>query len=101
MKMPRPPDRGRIAGPASLAGLISACRRVRRVKHQRVAVHAIAQAGRLRSVVEDVAEMAAAAAAMHLRACHAKRPVLGGADGVVQRLIEAWPACAALELGLG
>ena len=37
------------------------------------AVHAVAQTGRLRTVVEDVAEMAAAAAAVHGRAHHAER----------------------------
>src|SRR5262245_57915142 len=43
--------------------------------------------------------MAAAAPAMHLRAQHAPAAVRGGADGVVERLIEAGPASAAVELG--
>src|SRR5215469_10752618 len=68
---------------------------------QRETVHAVAQAGRLRTVIEDVAEMAAAAAAMYLRAQHAEGPVRGGADRVLERLVEARPAGAALELGLG
>ena len=42
------------------------------LERQRDAVHAIAQAGRLRPVVEDVAEMAAAAAAMDRGADHAE-----------------------------
>src|SRR6478609_4183912 len=41
----------------------------------RDAVHAVAQAGRLRAVVEDVAEMAAATAAMHFGAHGAEREV--------------------------
>jgi len=52
------------------------------MKHQRKTVHAIAQAGRLRSVVEDVTEMAAAAAAMNLGAQHPEGAVFGLADGV-------------------
>src|SRR3954447_19848250 len=80
--------------------LTSACRRLRRVEHQRKTVHAVAQAGRLRAVVEDVAEMAAAAGAMDFGAQHAEGPVLGLADGVFQRLPETRPAGAALELGV-
>src|SRR5579883_1528488 len=71
------------------------------MKIQGKAVHAVAQAGGLRPVVEDVAKMPAAAAAMHLRSQHPEGTVLGDADGVVERLIEARPAGAALELGLG
>src|SRR5271169_5206383 len=70
------------------------------MKHQRVAVHAVAQSGRLRPVVEDVTEMAAAAAAMHFGPRHAEGPVFGFADRIVERLVEARPAGAALELGL-
>src|SRR4051812_49210694 len=61
-------------------------RRRRRFEHQRKAVHAVTQTGRLRSVVEDVTEMAAAAAAVDFGAQHAEAAVLGLADGVVQRL---------------
>src|SRR5689334_1663707 len=42
--------------------------------------------------------MAAAAAAMHLGACHAKGAILGLAHRIVERLVEARPAGAALEL---
>src|ERR1700744_1928551 len=100
--MPRPNDRGTIAGQATLAGRdmnISARLRRRRVEHQRKAVHAVAQACRLRAGVEDVAEMAAATAAMDLGAQHAEGAVLRLADRVLKRLIEARPAGAALELG--
>src|SRR2546430_13240687 len=71
------------------------------MEHEAKAVDAIAQAGRLRSVVEDMAEMAAAAAAMHLSACHAEGAVLGLAERIFQRLIEARPAGAAFEFGVG
>src|SRR5689334_16037926 len=105
MKKPRSDDRGTFAGRATIAGCFrpapSARLRPRRMEHQREAVHAIAQAGRLRAVVEDVAEMAAAAAAMHLGAQHAEGTVLGGADGVFERLVEARPAGPAFELGIG
>src|ERR1700736_2785272 len=103
MKIPRPNDRGTIAGQATLAGRdmkVSARLRPRRMKHQRETVHAVAQARRLRAVVEDVAEMAAAAAAMYFGAQHAEGAVLGLADRVLQRLIEARPAGAAFELGV-
>src|SRR6202020_2630239 len=70
------------------------------MKYQRKAIHAVAQAGRLRPVVEDVAEMAAAAAAMNFGPQHPEGAVLGLADRVVERLIEARPAGAALEFGL-
>src|SRR4051794_36188899 len=76
-------------------------RRCRRMEHQRKTVDAIAQARGLRAVVEDVAEMAAAAAAMHFGAQHAKGAVLDLADGIFDRLVEARPAGAALELGVG
>src|SRR6516225_3187527 len=71
------------------------------MKIQRKAVHAVTQARRFRPVVEDVPEMAAAAAAMHLGPHDAEGAVFGGADGIVERLVEAGPAGAALEFGLG
>src|SRR2546430_5780145 len=71
------------------------------MEHEAKAVDAIAQAGRLRSVVEDMAEMAAAAAAMHLGGGHAEGAVLGLAERIFQRLIEARPAGAAFEFGVG
>src|ERR1700730_8369392 len=107
--MPRSDDRGTIAGRATIAGrksrlgakqAASGRRRRRRMKYQGVAVHAVAQSGWLRPVVEDVPEMPAAAAAMHLGPQHAEGAVFGLADGVVERLVEARPAGPALELGL-
>src|SRR5262245_39796569 len=71
------------------------------MEHQRIAIHAIAQARRLWPIIKDMAEMAAAAAAMHLGPGHAVGAILGGADGVLQRLKEARPSGAALELGVG
>src|SRR5581483_4976483 len=75
--------------------------RSRRMKHQRETVHAIAQAGRLGAVIEDVAEMAAAAAAVDLGSEHAEGAILGLADRILERLVEARPASAALEFGVG
>src|SRR5262249_14129085 len=96
-----------VEGPGHNCRAGNSCRarsarlRPRRMEDQRKTVHAIAQAGRLRAVVEDVAEVAAAAAAMHFGAGHAEGAVLGGADRILQRLVEARPASAALELGVG
>src|SRR3984885_11668885 len=70
------------------------------MKLQRKTVHAIAQAGRLRTVVEDMAEMAATAAAMNFAAQHAEGAVFPFGHGIVQRLIEARPAGTALVLRL-
>src|SRR5882757_2016797 len=72
----------------------------RRVEDQPETVDAVVQSGRLRTVVEDVSEMAAAAAAMHLGAEHAVGAVLGLADIALDRVVEARPTRAALELGL-
>src|SRR6202047_5488174 len=69
------------------------------MKHQREAVHAIAQAGRLWPVVEDVTEMAAATAAVNFGPQHPEGAVFGLADGILKRLIKARPAGAALEFG--
>src|ERR1700722_8083365 len=66
---------------------------------QRKTVHAVAQAGRLRTVIEDVAEMAAAATAMNFATQHAEGAVFPFAHGIVERLIEARPAGAAFEFG--
>src|SRR5215469_8811696 len=99
--MPRSGDRGTFAGRATIAGRLLARGWGRRVKLQGKPVHAVTQAGRLRTIVKDVAEMAAAAAAMHLGAHHAKGAVLGLADGIFEWLIEARPAGTALELGFG
>src|SRR5262245_17517686 len=64
-------------------------------------VDAVAQAGGRRAVGEHVAQMAAAAAAMHLGAHHAVAAVLGGLHGAGLGRVEARPARTALELGLG
>src|SRR5262249_32069309 len=64
------------------------------------AVDAIAQAGWRRTVRKHVAQVAAAASAMHFGAHHAVAHVLGGADAARHRVIEARPAGAALELGV-
>jgi hypothetical protein len=83
--MPRSEDRGTFAGRATIAGRNRDLgrRRRRRMKLQREAVHAVAQAGRLRSVVEDVTEMTAAAAAVNFGAQHAEGAVFVLADGVL------------------
>src|SRR5262245_13087852 len=65
------------------------------------AVDAVAQAGGRRAVGEHMAQVAAAAAAVHLRAHHEVAAVLGGLHGARLRIVEARPAGAALELGLG
>src|SRR5262245_47383238 len=66
-------------------------RRVER-EFQRDPVDAIAQARGSRPVVEYVAEMSAAAAAMHLGAWHQQDAIRGGANRVRQRRVEARPA---------
>src|SRR6266404_8108235 len=70
------------------------------MEDQRKAVHAVAQAGRLWPIVEDVTEMTAAAAAVDFGPQHPKGAVFGLADGVVERLINTRPAGAALEFRL-
>src|SRR4030088_701363 len=70
------------------------------MKHQGEAVHAVAQAGWLRSIVEHMTEMTAAAAAVNFGPRHPKGPVFGLADGVFQRLVKTRPAGAALEFRL-
>jgi hypothetical protein len=60
------------------------------------AVHAVAQAGGLGTVVEHVAEVTATTPTMHCGARHAKRGVGLGRDGVVERRPEAWPSGAAV-----
>src|SRR6267378_3659994 len=70
------------------------------MEDQRKAVHAVAQAGRLRPVIKDMTEMAAAAAAVNFGPQHPKGAVFGLADGIVERLIKTRPAGAALEFRL-
>src|SRR3984957_3311650 len=102
-KKSRSEDRGTIAERATIAGskVLKSARRGRvGAEHQREAVDAVAQPGRLRPVVEHVTEMAAAAAAMNFGSYHAQGAVFGLADGVFKRLIKARPAGAALEFRL-
>src|SRR5690606_34530891 len=82
-----PPDRDRGV-PAVLIG--------REV--ERDAVDAVAQAGGRWAVVEDVTEMAATGGAKHLGADHAVAAVGPFLDRAGDRLVEAGPAGAALEL---
>src|ERR1700743_1827605 len=68
---------------------------------QRSRVDAVTQARGARAVVEDVAEMARAFRAQHLRADHAVRHVpLLVAMAFDGRLGEARPAAAGVELGV-
>src|SRR4051794_20214388 len=83
--------------PTGSSGRPGGCRRH---ELQRDPVHAVAQAGRLRPIVEYVPEMSAAAAAMHRGSLHEERVVSGGADRVRQRLPETRPAGSALVLGV-
>src|SRR5262249_47870920 len=62
------------------------------------AVDAIAQMRRRGAVVEHVAEMAAAPAAMHLGAHHPIASIGRGFDRTLNRIVEARPTGAALEL---
>src|SRR5579872_5602620 len=68
---------------------------------QRDAVHAVALARGLRTVVEDVAQMPAAAAAMHLRARVDQLEIARRRDRSLDRREEARPPGAAVEFGLG
>src|SRR5262245_27195919 len=58
-------------------------------------------AGRRRAVVEDVAEMAAAAATMAFGTHHEIGRILVGAYRIRLRFPEARPTCAGLVLGFG
>src|SRR3569833_1816013 len=68
---------------------------------QRHAIHAVAQAGGRRAVVEDVAEMPAAAAAVHLAVVLPQTADGREAHGIGQDAEETGPAGAALELRVG
>ena len=92
----------RVSG-CQLLGVGLARGAVAGVELERARVDAVAQAARVaRAVVEDVAEVAAAAAADDLGAAHEQRVVRArldrGGDG---RLGEARPAGAGVELGVG
>src|ERR1700685_634008 len=61
------------------------------------AVHAVTQACRFRTILEDVTEMAAAAPAVELGPHHSEGAILGRADSIFEWPEEARPAGAALE----
>src|SRR6516164_339274 len=71
------------------------------MKVKRRPIHAIAQPGGLRAIVENVAEMAAAAAAMHLGAGHEEAAVGLRLDRLLDRRRKARPSRSAVELGIG
>ncbi len=79
----------------------SSRRRVRRLEVQGDAVDAVAQAGWRRPVLEDVAEVSTAAAAVHLRAHHPVGAIGGRTDRSLERREEARPAGSAFELAVG
>lgn len=66
-------------------------------KIHRHAIDAIAQMRRWRAVWKDMAEVAAAAAAMHLRSAHAMAAIHSAFDGAVNRIVKARPAGAAFK----
>ncbi len=67
---------------------------------QHVAVDAVALVGGRGAVVKDVAEVDAGTGAAHFNARHAEHPVFMQGDGARDRIEEAGPAGAALELGV-
>src|SRR5437588_2751109 len=69
----------------------------RGLEGQSQAVHAVAKTGGLGAIVEDMAEMAAAAPAVHSRPVHPERSVLRRSDGIVERRPETRPAGTAVE----
>src|ERR1700730_8613381 len=69
---------------------------------ERAAVHAIAQPGGIRPVIEHMAEMGLAGGAAHLRAAHEQRAVLVlGHRALVGGRVKARPARARIELSVG
>jgi len=76
-------------------GLSSGCR----FELQGGTIHAVAKARRLWAIVEDVAKVASATAAMDCCPYHARRRVPCRAGRPVQRRPEAWPARAAVKFG--
>src|SRR5213078_4847800 len=72
-----------------------------RFELERDAVHAVPLTCGRRTVVKHVTEMAAALRAVHLGARHAVAAIGHRVDGVLERLVEAGPAGAALEFRLG
>ncbi len=88
--------RHREAGAVAAGGLITSCGS----NFKRGAIHAVAHAGGLGAIGEDVAEMAAAARAVDLRARHQMSVIFARGHRSGERLQEARPAGAALELRL-
>src|SRR5262249_15254650 len=73
-----------------------------RLQLERRRVDAVAQAGRARAVIEDMAEMAVAFRAQHLGAAHAVAVILLLVDiALGGGLGKARPAAAGIELGVG
>ena len=70
------------------------------LERHRDAIHTVAQAGWARTVVKHVSQVPAAAAAVDLDARYSEHRIGALADCVVERLPEAGPAGAAVELGL-
>src|SRR5215469_11777686 len=69
---------------------------LRSFKLKRHAIHAIAEARRLGSIVEDMSQMPAAAMTMHFGADHHLAGVPLRQHRALQRLPEAWPASLAV-----
>src|SRR6266446_6111288 len=72
-----------------------------RMEFQGDSIHAVALPSRLGPVVEHVAEMTAAAPAMHFRSWNEQAVIVRGADSVLDRREKARPASAAIEFGFG
>src|ERR1700722_16970208 len=66
------------------------------MKLQGESIHAVAQAGRLRSIVENMTEVTTAAAAVNFGPQHPEGAVFMLADGIFKRLPKTRPAGAAL-----
>src|SRR5215218_3543684 len=93
----RPRSSGRRTSPSPSLRLFFLALEVERGR-----VDAVAQARGLRSVREDVAEVAAAGGTVHLGAGPEQAPVPLGLDGVRSgRLVEAGPAGPGVVLRLG
>src|SRR5262245_1948542 len=97
LRMRRSAGRAGLRRPAVV--LLPACRRG--LEGQRAGVDAVALPGRGRPVVEDVAQVATAAAADHLGAAHEQAVVRPQLDRLGDRgLVEARPPGARVELGV-
>src|SRR5512147_657122 len=91
-----------MRGERTLPYLTQTGRLLRGLELQGDRVHAVAQAGRARPVVEDVPQVPLAAGAVHLGADREEGLVDLRLDvGRIDGLVEARPAGAGLELGGG